>query len=198
MSFEELKSIALNQFDLDLDNYTSSTKVEISLFKLNYITKSFSLLSGNELDLIIISNHFKDTKQYDNQTILAGYCNMIQINSRLGANEEKLSTDVIFLTDKLLLKKKKFKELIIIHELCHLLDLSDFYVNLDIQFSDEDEKIGNAINRYANNCGDYCHGYNFGKLISYYIGNAYKNNKIKMIEESMKSCFNIDFKLNIN
>ncbi len=184
MNYKELNDISIKRVYLNLDKYSEPG---ITFLHIDFEAKTIELKHGHQADKQIFEEYFIETKSFSNKLVQAGYIN--KAKSHLN-----FKSDIIFINKELLTQDVEFIELILIHELCHLIEQSDLSASQQIEYKKEDIEIGKKIDEIANERYlDNYHNEVFGKLLSYYIGLFDPKRKGSLIAKSMKLNFIDDY-----
>ena len=190
MKFNELKAMANKYGNFDLEKYFEKTGNKYSIFLIDYPKKKFIFQDGvNEIDII---KEFRSNFDFSNSNISALYKQL-----------EIKDTFEVFMFNINLVESKdtELLELVIFHEICHLLEKTEYYKELEITFSDEDIRVGGQLhsiaNKINNNLGgwgtDNDHNDSFGQILFYFL-RVYKNeDKYKLLGKAMIKNFLDDY-----
>jgi hypothetical protein len=117
MNYDELNEIAKSRIGLNLDDYAEKNNTQITFLQVDLQNKTVQLNNGCDKDKKNFEDYFETSRSFENKTTVAGY-----INKKRGLPNSVLSSDIVFINKKLLEKDFEYIELIIIHELCHLIE----------------------------------------------------------------------------
>lgn len=192
MNFQYIKRVAETRMGFDLHDYLEWNKVDMTVIIVKPNSETI-LSSGNDQDRILFSQHFRETVGFKGIQIKAGY---IPMSSYLPG----LKSDIIFMNESLLAEPQEYKEIIIIHELCHLLDLTGYHVKLSIEISQCDRQLGEEIEIIANSVierlggfNDQFHNRNFGALLAHFLRKINPSTVHELLSNALKPNFLEDY-----
>lgn len=95
----------------------------------------------------------------------------------------------------------ELKELLIFHEVCHLLEKTKYYVSLGIQLSEHDLRVGSKLHEIANRINemiggwgyDESHNQTFGALLFHFLHQYDRDVCHRLLAKSMIKNFGEDF-----
>jgi hypothetical protein len=109
----------------------------------------------------------------------------------------------VFMIDKDLWESndEQLKELLIFHEVCHLLEKRGYYENLNIKLSDYESRIGLKLNEIANRIDDMSGGWGqddnhnqlFGAILFHFFNQYDSENSHQLLAQSMIKNFDNDY-----
>lgn len=96
---------------------------------------------------------------------------------------------------------EQLKELLIFHEVCHLLEKTKYHENLEIKLSENDFKVGSKLHEIANRMNemfggwgiDENHNQTFGAILFHFLRQYDKDGCYKLLAKSMIKNFGDDY-----
>jgi hypothetical protein len=88
----------------------------------------------------------------------------------------------------------ELRELLILHEFCHLLDLQGYFKKKNLELSEKEENVGWALSKIANYISemtsafggdDFYHNATFGGILAHFIIAFYPNNWAAKLDKAM-------------
>ncbi len=197
-----INNILTKIFGFDLDNYLLKKNRKIiglrysTKYKKRTIEHFFFEFNQNMIDFV----KFLDLKESDNSFFIAYYSTVERLKKAIIDSNKRNSCfkisflgnfDVFAVHSSLLRKQKKVIDIIIIHEICHMIVDSNSLSRMKYRPSNIDKENGNVIMDYINSNGDKnVHNLKFCKLLAMAI-RRYDENKVNSnLWTSLKDCLN--------
>jgi len=197
MDLDELDRISVKYGQFKLTDYLnlSKSKISISIFKIG--DKLSNIVYGENDNWI---NELMDKdREYENSTIMGYYGRFDLIKKNIHSNDTEIENTInVFMFNNSIIENvdRELYELIVFHEICHLLEKTEHYDYLDIKFNDNDNKIGVKINDIAQNIADKVgkfedkdHNEIFGSLLNHFLTKYNRERKSQLINNAMKFNF---------
>jgi hypothetical protein len=195
-----INNILTKIFGFDIDNYLLKKNRKIiglrysTKYKKRTIEHFFFEFNQNMIDFV----RFLDLKESNNSFFIAYYSTVerlkkaiIDLNKRNSCFKISFlgNFDVFAVHSSLLRKQIKVIDIIIIHEICHMIVDSKFLSQIKYRPSKIDKVKGNIIMDYFNSNGDSnVHNLKFCKLLAMAIRRYDKNEVKSNLWASVKDC----------
>ena len=182
ISFDEINKIVKKYGNIDLIKYFNKSGNKYSIYLIDYEKKDFVFQEGEKNEKIL--DKFETDFRLSNTNISALY-KQFSLNDII---------DVFMVNEKLIKgNDRELFELIIFHEICHLLEKTQFYKDLGIIVSNEDKKVGLKLHSIANKVDERLGGWGldndhnalFGSLLFYFFRQFSYNDRFRLLGKSM-------------
>ncbi len=185
---EEIDNIC-RKFDAPtLSDYLEDSGELFAIASFDKKVQNITPMDGNDEPVLI---EFIKTQTGLHEWTFAGY----QVHADI------LETPVnVFVFQEALLESDdvELRELLILHEFCHLLDLKEYFNERNLVLSGKEEEVGQALSKIANYISertsafggdDFYHNAKFGGILAHFIIPFYPNNWAEKFDKAVSKNF---------
>lgn len=191
MDIVHLENLALEYGSFSIIKYFRETDSDYSIYQIDYANSTliwFGGLNSSEVKKVSI-----DKFPWGTSSIKAAYRN-------LDEKEFHIRPVNLFLYDPIIFSEEYDIEqckVLLFHEIVHLIQLTDYYLELDVKLNSDDNDIGIKIETYANDVydktgiwgSDEFHNKLFGSLLNYYFRNYNPMRRAELLKKALAHNF---------
>lgn len=186
-NMDKFIEIAHRYGKFDLNTYFETTGNKYSILLINYDNSDLIFQDGYSLKQFL-HDCIRDF-DFVNKGISALY----------GPHPSITNVDVFMVNQNLV--GTEDEEIIIFHEICHLLEKRGYYKSLGIEFSEDEIKVGNELEKIANKLDEFSGGWGedknhnslFGRLLFHFLKGFDFDNRYSLLSRAMSKNFLDDY-----